>query len=136
MSSNAWSHDLSSCSAVGRFAGSRSRHRSTACLKVRIFFSRDSEAAGIEADVLDELASGVAENRRERAARGELPSDLDPEVVSQALVGLLSRVIAWWVEDPRRAARETVIETLTRIQLHGTHPAPTSAADASEDGSA
>jgi len=89
---------------------------------VRILFSRDSEAAGIEADVLEELAAGIAENRRDLAARGEHPTGLDPDVLSQALVGLLSRVIAWWLEDPRRASRETVIETLTRIQLSGTHP--------------
>ena len=89
---------------------------------VRILFSRDSEAAGIEADVLNELAAGIAENRRDRVARGEQPADLDPEVLSQALVGLLARVIAWWVEDPQRTSRETVIETLTRIQLSGTHP--------------
>lgn len=89
---------------------------------VRILFSRDSEAAGIEADVLDELAGGIAENRRERIARGEHPAELDPDVLSQALVGLLARVIAWWVEHPRRASRQNVIETLTRIQLTGTHP--------------
>ncbi len=89
---------------------------------VRILFSRDSEAAGIEADVLNELAAGIAENRRDRIARGEHPAELDPDVLSQALVGLLARVIAWWIEDPQRASRETVIETLTRIQLSGTHP--------------
>jgi len=89
---------------------------------VRILFSRDAEAAGIEADVLNELAAAIAENRRGRIARGEQPPDLDPDVLSQALVGLLARVVAWWVEDPRRATRETVIDTLTRIQLSGTHP--------------
>jgi hypothetical protein len=37
---------------------------------------------------------------------------------------MLARVVAWWVEDPRRASRETVARTLTRIQLGGTHPLP------------
>jgi hypothetical protein len=45
-------------------------------------------------------------------------------VLSQALVGMLARVVAWWVEDPRRASRDTVARTLTRIQLGGTHPLP------------
>ena len=49
--------------------------------------------------------------------------DLDPDVLSQALVGMLARVVAWWVEDPSRATRRSVVETLTRIQLAGTHPA-------------
>ena len=89
---------------------------------VRILFSRDSEAVAVEADVLNELAAIIADNRRERIARGEHPAELDPDVLSQALVGLLARVVAWWVEDPRRASRESVIQTLTRIQLSGTHP--------------
>jgi AcrR family transcriptional regulator len=89
---------------------------------VRLLFSRATEAADVEADVLDQLASSVAEHRRARIAAGELAADLDPDVAAQALVGLLARVVAWWTEDPSRASREVVIETLTRIQLSGTHP--------------
>jgi hypothetical protein len=44
-----------------------------------------------------------------------------------------ARVVAWWAEDPSRAARETVVETLTRIQLGGTHPPPPGADRASRD---
>jgi AcrR family transcriptional regulator len=92
--------------------------------RVRILFSRDGDAAAVEADVLSELAAWVAEARRARIAGGEMPAALDPDVLSQALVGMLARVVAWWVEDPRRASRETVARTLTRIQLSGTHPLP------------
>ena len=90
---------------------------------VRILFSRDADAAAVEADVLNQLAASIAENRRMRIASGEMPEDLDPDVLSQALVGMLARVVAWWVEDPSRATRRSVVETLTRIQLAGTHPA-------------
>ncbi len=89
---------------------------------VRILFSRDGDAAEIQADVLSELAASLAEARRQRIAARELSAQLDPDVLSQALVGMLARVVAWWVEDPRRASRETVARTLTRIQLSGTHP--------------
>jgi AcrR family transcriptional regulator len=89
---------------------------------VRILFSRDAEAGAVEADVLDQLAANIAANRRARIASGEMPPDLHPEVLAQALVGLLARVVAWWVENPRRASRGQVVETLTRIQLQGTHP--------------
>jgi hypothetical protein len=91
---------------------------------VRILFGRDGDAAAVQADVLSELAASLAEARRQRIASGEMPAELDPEVLSQALVGLLARVVAWWVEDPTRASRETVARTLTRIQLSGTHPRP------------
>jgi len=89
---------------------------------VRILFSRDSEAAAVEADVLNQLAATIAANRRARIASGEMPQDLHPEVLAQALVGLLARVVAWWAENPGRASRESVVDTLTRIQLQGTHP--------------
>jgi AcrR family transcriptional regulator len=90
--------------------------------RVRVLFGRDGDAAAVQADVLSELAASLAESRRQRIASGEMPEELDPEVLSQALVGMLARVVAWWVEDPRRAPRETVARTLTRIQLSGTHP--------------
>jgi len=90
--------------------------------RVRVLFGRDGDAAAVQADVLSELAGSLAESRRQRVASGEMPEDLDSEVLSQALVGMLARVVAWWVEDPRRAPRETVARTLTRIQLSGTHP--------------
>ena len=45
-----------------------------------------------------------------------------PYVLSQAVVGMFARVVAWWVADPSRATREEVIESLTRIQLSGTQP--------------
>ena len=90
---------------------------------VRILFSRDSEAAAVEANVLNELAASIAENRRAQIAAGDLPPDLDPDVLAQGLVGLLARVVAWWVEDPERASRASLIETLVHIQLSGTHPA-------------
>ena len=89
---------------------------------MRILFSHEGDASAVEADVLAMLASSIAENRRERRAKGTLAQQLDPAVLSQAIVGMLARVVAWWVEDPSRASRERVIETLTRIQLSGTDP--------------
>lgn len=89
---------------------------------VRILFSRDSEAAAVEANVLNEFAASIAANRRGQIETGELSPDVDPDVLAQAVVGLLARVVAWWVEDPSRAPRAAVVETLARIQLSGTHP--------------
>lgn len=90
---------------------------------IRIVFGRDHAAAAIESDVLDRLAAGAAEVRRARMAEGIFPADLDPDVVAQALTGMFTRVVVWWIEDPSRAPRERVVETLTRIQLGGTYVA-------------
>jgi len=89
---------------------------------IRILFSRDRDAVVVEADVLDQLAAEIAEGRRAAIANGEMPVGIDPTVLSQALVGMWARVVAWWAEDPARAPRETVLESLVRIQLGGTHP--------------
>jgi len=89
---------------------------------MRILFSGDADAAAVEHDVLDDLAASLAEARRKRRADGDDRSGLDPAILSQAVVGMWARVIAWWTEDPERATPEALVETLTRIQLAGTDP--------------
>lgn len=84
---------------------------------IRIIFSGDTTA--IEHDVLNTLAESI---EKARTRKGYIPAGLNPGVLSQAVVGMYARVIAWWVEDPSRATREEVIEALARIQLTGTQP--------------
>ena len=88
---------------------------------IRILFGQDAGDAGSQ--LLDAFATSIAEGRRHAIAMGEMPSEIDAAVLSQALVGMLSRVLLWWIEDPDPIARATAIETLTRILLSGTHPA-------------
>ena len=89
---------------------------------IRILFSRDSEAAVVETDVLQLLADRTSVARSQLVAQRRMPSEIDPDILGQALVGMWARVMAWWAEDTSRAPREVVIETLTQIQLRGTHP--------------
>jgi AcrR family transcriptional regulator len=89
---------------------------------IRILFSADTDAAAIGSDVLNLLASTIAESRRELLARGVGPSEIDPGVLGQAVVGMWSQVLFWWSKDPSRVSRESLIESMTRIQLSGTHP--------------
>ena len=89
---------------------------------IGILFSGDSDAAAVEADVLADLAQRLSEGRRQAVAKGAMPRELDPDILAQAVVGMWARVLAWWAQDPTRASADTLIETLTRIQLSGTHP--------------
>lgn len=89
---------------------------------MRILFSGDADAAAVEHDVLDDLAASITEARRKRHAEGEPAPELDPAVLSQAVVGMWARVLAWWTENPDRATPDAVVETLSRIQLSGTDP--------------
>jgi hypothetical protein len=70
--------------------------------------------------VLDRLAAGATEALRERAAAGTFSADLDADITAQALTGMFARVVGWWIEDPSRATREAMIESLVHIQLYGT----------------
>jgi AcrR family transcriptional regulator len=86
---------------------------------IRVLFGRRQEAGELAEDVLDALIPGIEESLRARAAAGELSADLHPGVAAQAIAAMSSRVLAWWVEDPTRASRDQLIETLCR--MHPVH---------------
>jgi len=87
---------------------------------VRILFGRGHEAAALGDDLLDELFPDVEARLRERIEQGLADAGLHPAVTAQSLLAMWTRVVAWWVEDPSRAPREAVVETLVR--LHPIHP--------------
>ena len=86
---------------------------------VRIIFSTDSEAASVEADAMTRLATGLEARLRRGCDEGWFPSDLDPAVCARAHVGMTAHLIDWWTQDPSRASRDDIIETLVRLQFSG-----------------
>lgn len=86
---------------------------------LRIMFHPGSEAAGIGSGILEHLAQGVSQRRREAVAAGLAQDCFDSDVLAQAIVGMWAHVLAWWAEDPSRASREAIVTTLTHFQLHG-----------------
>jgi len=82
---------------------------------ILLLFGRGHQAAGLGEDVLDALIPGIEEALRARVAAGQLPADLHPASAAQAIAAMNSRVIAWWVEDPSRATRDEVTNTLCRM---------------------
>jgi AcrR family transcriptional regulator len=55
---------------------------------------------------------------REMRDAGQLDPALDPEIAARAFVAMQSQVVCWWLEDPSRASRESLIASLTLL-----HPA-------------
>lgn len=88
---------------------------------VRIVFGRGHEAGAIADEIADALFPGVESRLRDRIAEGAADPGLDPAVAAQALVASWIRVVAWWGEDPSRAPREAVVETLVRLHPVFTH---------------
>jgi AcrR family transcriptional regulator len=86
---------------------------------LRIMFHPGSEAAGIGSGILEHLAAGVSQRRREALAAGLDGDCFDSDVLAQAIVGMWAHVLAWWAEDPSRASRADIVKTLTHFQLHG-----------------
>ena len=82
---------------------------------VTLVFGRDHEAASLDQDVLEALRPIVEEALRGRAESLQLSGTFPPAVATQALLGMQTRVIAWWSEDPSRATRDEIIETLCRM---------------------
>ncbi len=82
---------------------------------VQVLFGRGPEAPDLGEAVVDELLPGVEARLRERLEAGALAPGLDPAVAARALVAMWTRVVAWWVEDPTRAPREAVVDTLVRL---------------------
>lgn len=86
---------------------------------LRIVFHPEAESSEVATRVLGRLADGVSSRRREAVASGLAEGSIHPDVIAQAIVGMWARVLAWWAEDPSRASREDLVQTLTHIQLHG-----------------
>jgi AcrR family transcriptional regulator len=61
----------------------------------------------------------VTERRlAELQSDGALDARIDPAVAARAFVAMQNGVVCWWLEDPSRASRAALIETLVRL-----HPA-------------
>ena len=78
---------------------------------ITLVFGRDHEAASLGEDILESMRPRVEEVLRGRVGDADLRGG-SLAVASQALMGMQTRVITWWAEDPTRATRAELIETL------------------------
>lgn len=85
----------------------------------RLLFAADSP--GLRGEILDAMAEAQEAHLRERGKEGYFRTDIDAAVAAQALVGMQSRVLMWWMDHRRRASRKAVIDTLAKIRLSGVH---------------
>jgi AcrR family transcriptional regulator len=79
---------------------------------IRAVFDR-GESSGLAGRIQDRIASRL-EVLYTRLFRDHGIS-LHPGAAAQARAALVVRVIAWWVEDPSRATRDEIIDTLLEL---------------------
>jgi AcrR family transcriptional regulator len=59
----------------------------------------------------------TAQILRSEMQAGRLTLDIDPALAAHALVAMVLGLLQWWMEDPVRAPREKVVQTLTGMLL-------------------
>lgn len=87
----------------------------------QILFSTEVASTAAGAELVGSLTAHQEERLREGMAEGYFRTDLDPAVAAHAVVGMLTQVLHWWTQDPGRAPREVVVDTITRLRLSGLH---------------
>ena len=81
---------------------------------IRVVFARGSESAAIAQQIHDRVASDLEARLTHLVEERGLP--IHPGAAAQARAATLTRVIAWWAEDPSRATREEIVETLVQLE--------------------
>lgn len=87
----------------------------------QILFSTEVTTIAAGAELLEFVTAHQEERLREGMAEGYFRADLDPAVAAHAVIGMLIQVLHWWTQDPSRAPREVVIDTVTGLRLSGLH---------------
>jgi AcrR family transcriptional regulator len=109
--------------AAGRDAREEYRVRTAELLRfaeenrdlIRVLFGRDHSAADLGEDVIERVVPDIESRLRERVVAGGAPVTLHLGAAAQAVAAMTVRVVAWWVEDPARATREEIVDTLLRM---------------------
>lgn len=78
---------------------------------------RDSASA----KVIDEIVEQIELSIESGAKMGVYRADIIPALAARAEVNMNLGLLAWWMEDPQRASREEIIETLTKFRTSGLH---------------
>ena len=84
----------------------------------RVTFGRERAGAASHGPVVSESSRPTAEALRRMQAAGELDGSLDADLAARAYLAMEVGTILWWLEDPARAERAGLIDTLARL-----HPA-------------
>lgn len=84
----------------------------------RVTFARERATASARGPVVSESSRPTADGLRRLQARGLLDPGLEPDLAARAYLAMEMGTILWWLDDPSRADRAAVVDTLVRL-----HPA-------------
>ena len=71
--------------------------------------------------MLDRIVEQVEQNIHQGQEMGLFRQDINPHLAARAETQMNLGLLAWWAENPHRASREEIIETLVKFRLSGLH---------------
>ena len=84
----------------------------------RVTFGRERAGAASHGPVVSESSRPTAQALRRMQAAGDLDHSLDADLAARAYLAMEVGTILWWLDDPARADRDGLVDTLARL-----HPA-------------
>lgn len=84
----------------------------------RVTFARERPGTAAHGPVMSESIRPTAQGLERLQRRGVLPEALDVELAARAYHSMEVGTLLWWIENPRRAPKAQLVETLSLL-----HPA-------------
>jgi AcrR family transcriptional regulator len=81
----------------------------------RVTFGRERLAAKPRGPVVSESSRPTAVTLRALQQAGRLPAELDVDLAARAYLAMEVGTLLWWLEDPRRANADGLVDTLGRM---------------------
>jgi AcrR family transcriptional regulator len=82
---------------------------------MRVVFARAGESAGMADEIAGAIAPAIERRLAALQDAGAMAREVHAGAAAQARAAALVRIAAWWAEDPARATRDEVANTLLRI---------------------
>lgn len=96
----------------------------------RVTFGRERTGASHHGPVVSESSRPMAEALRTLQDAARIAPDLDVDLAARAYLSMEVGTLLWWLEDPRRARAEALVDTLVRL-----HPVTACASPGCSDSS-
>lgn len=89
--------------------------------EARFLLEYASRPDSASARVIDSIVEQIEHSITAGAKMGVYRADINPALAARAEVSMNLGLLTWWMENPQRAAREEIIETLTKFRASGLH---------------